>query len=105
MNWLLPITGYSFFDAWTLVHLCFWVFMGSCLWSFKLKCWAALVISVALAFAWEAFEYFYAFPKWPDKWLDPESWWNSLLSDPLTALAGVMLIYWLLDNRRRSRYV
>ena len=63
----------------------------------------AVLSSWGVAMLWEGFEYFYAFPLWPDKWLDPESWWNSLGSDPLTALVGVMLIYWLLDNRKRAQ--
>ena len=103
MSWLLPITGYSFFDIWTLVHLCFWIFMGSCLWGFKMRQWVAVLSSVGVAMLREGFEYFYAFPMWPDKWLDPESWWNSLLSDPLTAVVGVVGIYWLLNNRKRAQ--
>lgn len=95
------MTGYSFFDVWTLVHTAFWIFVGSCLWGLKANKWIALASCFVVSLLWEVFEHFVAFPLWPDKWLDPESWWNSWLSDPLTCVVGVALIWWALDHRMR----
>jgi len=103
MDWLLPITGYSFCDVWTLAHLAFWVFVGSSLWGLRVNKWVALASCLALAFGWEVFEEFVAFRLWPDRWLDPESWWNSWISDPLTCFVGVLSIWYLLDNRPRRQ--
>lgn len=100
MSWLFGTTGQSFFEVWTIVHLCFWIFIGSCLWALKMNKWLAVSSALAAAGLWEVFER-YAERKWPDKWLDPESWINSWVSDPLTALVGVLLIWWLLDHRKR----
>ena len=104
MDWLLPITGYSFFDVWTLVHLAFWIFAGSTLWGFQVPKWLSLACSLAFAFAWEGFEHVMA-PLHPAIWRDPESWWNSWLSDPLMCVVGVLGIWWLLDHRKRTRHV
>jgi len=101
MNWLLPVTGYSFFDVWTLAHLAFWVFVGSSLWALKSNRWVALISCWAASYAWEIFEHFMA-PQFPSIWKDPESWWNAWLSDPLTCVVGILSIWWLLDNRRRK---
>ena len=103
MKWLLPYTGYSFFDVWAIVHLSFWIFIGSNLWAFRLKInkWWALGVSVVVAYAWEVFEHFMA-PKHPDIWLDPESWWNAFLSDPLMCIVGILGICWLLEHRPRK---
>jgi len=103
MGWILPITGYSFFDVWTLAHLAFWTFVGSSLWGLKINKWVALFWCMLLAFLWEGFEEFYAFRLWPDKWLDPESWWNSWISDPLTCVVGLLGVWYLLDHRPRRR--
>lgn len=103
MNWFCCTTGYSFLDVWTLVHTAFWVFIGSCLWGLKINKWEAFSSCFVLSLLWEVFEYFVAFPKWPDHWLDPESWWNALLSDPLTCFVGVLTIWWLLDHRKRRQ--
>jgi len=102
MNPICCTTGYSFIDVWTLVHTAFWIFMGSCLWGLKVNKWVALASCLTVAFLWEVFEEFVAYKQWPDHWLDIESWWNSWLSDPLTCLVGVSLIWWLLDHRRRA---
>jgi hypothetical protein len=101
MSWLGFKTGYSFFDVWSLVHLAFWVFIGSCLWGLRINKWAALASCFVVSLVWELFEHFVAFRSWPDHWLDPESWWNSFLSDPLTCVVGVLGIWWLLDHRPR----
>ena len=102
MSWFCCVTGYSLLDVWTLVHLAFWIFMGSNLWALKKPLGLSLVWCMGVAYAWEIFEYFIAFRLWPDRWLDPESWWNSLLTDPLTCLIGVAGIYWLLNHRKRK---
>ena len=101
MNWLGFITGYSLLDVWTLVHLCFWLFIGSCLYPTGFKLWKATLVCFGLSLAWEVFEHF-AFQWWPHLWHDPESWFNAWISDPLTVVA-VPIIYWLLAHRRRRQ--
>ena len=95
-------TGKSFFDAWTLAHLTFWLFIGSCLWP-SLHKYAfiskqrvlAFSYCLLLSYVWEIFERF-AEKKWPAIWLHPESFWNSYLSDPLTVVIGVFgMMLWL----------
>jgi hypothetical protein len=102
MDWLLPITGYSFFDVWTLVHLAFWIFVGSTLWAFHLTKWVSLACCLTVAFAWEIVENVMA-PLHPEIWKDSESLWNAWISDPLTTVVGVLGIYWLLNRRKRAR--
>lgn len=99
MNWFGFNTGYSFLDVWTLVHLSFWIFIGSTLWAFEINKWIATACCLGVAYAWEVFEYFMA-PKYPNTWKNPESWWNAWISDPLTCVVGVLLIWWLLDHRQ-----
>ena len=94
------ITGQSLIDIWTLVHLCFWIVVGSTLWAFKAPKLKSVVVCWLISLAWEVFEVF-AFKLWPDKWQDPESWYNSFISDPLTSIIGVLLIWWALDHRQR----
>lgn len=101
MDYVCCTTGYSAFDVWALVHSAFWVFVGSCLWALKIDKVKATIACLLVALAWEAFEGLVAFRLWPRLWLDPESWWNSWLSDPLTCLIGVISIYWILENRPR----
>lgn len=97
MQWLIGKTGYSFIDVWSLAHLGFWVFVGSTCWALKLKQVFALLCCVCLAFWWEVFERF-AEKHWPTVWLNPESWWNAWISDPLTCVVGVVGMYVLLDR-------
>jgi hypothetical protein len=97
MKWLLGKTGYSFLDVWTLPHLGFWVFVGSTLWAFKANMWWSLLGCVVVAYGWELFEHFISYKRWPHRWKCPESWWNSLISDPLTCLIGVLGMYILLN--------
>lgn len=97
MNWLIGTTGYSFLDIWTFPHLGFWIFIGSGLWALKVYRTVALAYCIIAAFGWELFEKFAEY-KWPDIWLNPESWWNSLLSDPLTCLIGILGMYVALDH-------
>lgn len=103
MDYICCITGESFFDVWTVVHTTFWIFIGSCLWAFKVDKLKVLLVCTIFALAWEAFEEFVAFKLWPDHWLDPESWWNSWISDPLTCIVGILFIYAALDNRPRRK--
>lgn len=101
MNWLIGVTGYSFFDWWTLVHFCFWTVIGSCLWALKIDRPLSMLGCITVALMWEIAEIPLA-EAYPDKWLDPESWWNSWISDPLTCIVALTLIWTCLDNRRRA---
>lgn len=98
-QWLVGVTGTSMFDVWTIVHTCFWVFIGSCLWSLGVDRAAATVACVAVAYAWEAFERL-AEELWPHLWLTPESWLNSYVSDPITCVVGLLFIWHALDSWR-----
>jgi hypothetical protein len=126
MDWLYGHTGFSFVDVWALVHFAFWVFVGSCAWAVIRKrgwMWGRLVtllLCLVGAFGWEGLEAYLA-PRhhqlWGDwflyegrtfempcmTWLPScsyESWWNSWISDPLTCLLGVLLIWSLLDRKK-----
>lgn len=100
LKWLWPIrTGLTIIDVWTLFHTAFWLFAGSCFWSWKIPLEPAITVALSLAYVWEAFERF-AEPRWPHLWLNPESWANSYISDPLTAIVGVAFAYYALDNWR-----
>jgi hypothetical protein len=96
------LTGYSFFDVWSLVHLAFWIFAGSTLWALHVNRWLALSSGLIAALMWEVLEHFMA-PLHPEIWKDPESWWNAWLSDPLMCVVGVLGIYMFLNLRPRSR--
>ena len=120
-------SGFSFFDVWSLVHFCFWVFVASVIWAQGKKStnlwWrpVSLVSCVVLAYTWELAESYLA-PRYPTHWADwftyrgstwiavcpqyaegchYESWWNSWISDPLTALVAVLLVFVLLDHRKK----
>ena len=103
MDWLIGKTGYSFFDVWSVVHFCAWVFFGSCFWGTlhtKPNGYGiSLGICFALSLVWEVIEGRLA-PRYPQFWLNPESWWNSWISDPLMCVLGVSLV-WLLLSRWR----
>ena len=103
MNELCCTTGYSFFDVWAIVHLAFWLFVGSTLWALHVTKFAGTVGSLIVALAWEVLEHFMA-PAHPEIWKDPESWWNAWLSDPLMCVVGVLGIWWLLEHRKRTRH-
>lgn len=127
MNVIYGHSGFSFFDVWALVHFCFWIFVGSSVWALEKRVrWGywritTFFICLALAFGWEALERLLA-PKYHSAWGDwflykgsefishcevwqPEcrfeSWWNSFISDPLTCVVGVILIWVMLDHRRK----
>lgn len=126
MSWLLGHTGFSFLDVWALVHFAFWIFAGSTVWAFGRKStWTwwrpvALLACVGVALLWEILEAILA-PRMHERWGDwflyagrewkgeclvwapschYESWWNSWLSDPLTCVVGVLLIWILLDRKK-----
>jgi len=102
MSWLYPVkTGITFFDVWTIFHLSFWVFMGSNFWNIQrfVSRPQAMIIGLVLSFAWEFFERF-AEKQWPALWKNPESWWNSYLSDPLTCVVGMLFAWYALDHWR-----
>jgi hypothetical protein len=125
VGWLYGHTGFSFIDVWALVHFAFWIFAGSCAWALVRKSgwrwvWpSTLSACIMLAYSWEVLEAFLA-PRYHQAWGDwflyagftygsacanwipschYESWWNSWVSDPLTCLVGVLLI-WVLLNRK-----
>lgn len=95
MGWLWPIrTGQTFFDTWTICHLCFWIvfgynFVAVCLrrkWVDRLP-WALLLALVG-AYAWECFEGFVLEPRgWV---MFQEVWFNRWISDPFVALVGTL---------------
>ena len=97
MKWLFGIRGYSFFDTWSLVHFCFWVFASSFLVNAKLNPVWSLLGCLVVAYLWEVFEYFMA-PKYPKIWKSPESWWNAWLSDPLMCVLGFLVVWYLLNH-------
>lgn len=102
MNWFWPIrTGITFFDVWTIIHLCFWVFMGSNFWNMQplLSLKGALILGLLLSYAWEVFER-YAEVQHPVVWKNPETWLNSYVSDPLTSIIGILIAWYMLDNWR-----
>lgn len=91
--------GKAAIDIWTLVHLSFWIFIGSCIWAVKADRWLSIMICMGLALSWEAFERV-AEKQWPRLWLSPESWINAWVTDPLTCLVGMGFIFYALDNWR-----
>ena len=100
MDIFWPIkTGRTFFDVNTIFHLAFWVFMGSNFWYAKayISKPNSLVVGVCGALVWEVAERF--FERWfPQMFTHPESWYNSWLSDPLTALIGILLANYALEH-------
>lgn len=98
MNWFFGIRGYSFLDTWSIVHLAFWIFVGSTLCNLQWNKWWSLAGCLVVAFGWEVFEHFMA-PRYPDVWKSPESWLNAWLSDPLMCVIGVLGIWWILRTQ------
>ena len=92
MDWFIGRAGYAFLDYWTLIHLSFWIFIGSCIAAVKLNRVLFGLLSLSTAFFWEVFERF-AENKWPLIWQSPESWWNAWLSDPLTVIVGFLIAF------------
>lgn len=95
MKWLWPIvTGKTFFDSSTIIHLCAWIFIGSGCAYAGWPLWLGMLICMMVAIGWEFFE-IHAELWWPDTWQHPESWHNRWVSDPLMCILGVALAYWL----------
>lgn len=97
-------TGRSLLDIWSVVHFCFWVFIGSSIHPFvgpKFPGWMALGICVVLSFVWEIVE---RFPESTQKslWMHPESWVNAFISDPAMCVLGVVFIFYAMDHWRFS---
>lgn len=99
MNWFIGNAGYAFFDYWTIIHLSFWIFIGSCIAAVKLNRHVFGLLSLSTAIMWEIFERF-AEKKWPEIWMSPESWWNAWLSDPLTVVIGFGIAFIGFDHWR-----
>ena len=99
MNWIIGNAGYAFFDYWFIIHLSFWLVMGSSIAALKLNRSIFSILSMSGALAWEVFEKF-AEKQWPQFWLSPESWWNSWLSDPLTVVLGLGIAFYGFDHWR-----
>jgi hypothetical protein len=74
--------------------------VGSIFWAARTSI-ISLWFCILAAFLWEIFEKF-AEKNWTHIWLDPESWYNSWISDPLTCVVGFLGIWWLLDHRKRK---
>ena len=92
-------TGKSFLDVWTIAHLSFWIFIGSCSWNLHYNRLYVCIICLIFAYMWEIFERF-AENNWPNLWLNPESWINSWISDPFTCILGIFFMWYALDNWR-----
>ena len=104
MSWFWPIrTGATVLDAWSVVHLCFWIVVGANWQALALKnkalhtWWLPYTVVLAGALLWEVFE---------GQVLEklgfvcyPELWYNRWLSDPLVGLAGVALGLWLVRQQ------
>ena len=81
--------GQAFFDAWSIIHLAFWIVIGGNMeqldWPHVVR-WPAILLG---AYVWEILE----------SWLDEktqlkmtkEGWINRWVSDPVIALVGAFL--------------
>lgn len=92
MGWLVGQTGKSFFDGWSIVHLAFWIVIGSTIAAFHVPFLVGMLINMAFAYGWEIFER-YAEKRWPNVWRHPESKINSWISDPLMCVLGTIIGY------------
>lgn len=78
--------GEAFFDAWTVVHLAFWLVVGANMHALGVPQawrWPLLVVG---ALVWEVAET--ALEKYTDLVAQPEGPWNRWVSDPLTSIVG-----------------
>lgn len=89
-RWLWPVvTGRTFFDVWSVVHLAFWLVVGANIRALvKGPRVTAYAACIAAAYAWEVFEKWWMEPR--GYVLHPESWLNRWLSDPLMCVLGVL---------------
>ena len=81
--------GVAFFDFWTIIHLSFWIVVGTIFTMVGVAHeWWIWPLALAGAYVWEfvetAIEHF-----WPKRVLTWEGKVNRWISDPLMALIGV----------------
>lgn len=96
MSWLWPIkTGQTFFDTWSICHVCFWLvygynFVATCLkYKWAAPLWLGVLLALIGAYAWECFEGFVLEPRgWV---MFQEVWFNRWVSDPLMAVIGALV--------------
>ena len=94
MRWIGE-AGSSFFDVWSVVHLAFWLVVGSnveAIAAAKQHEWknVSLVVGVLVgAYAWEFVERFLFEPAGYVRF--PEIWYNRWISDPLVGVLGAFL--------------
>lgn len=99
MNYFWPIvTGKTFFDGWSIVHLAFWIVFGSTLAAFHVGEDKTMWWMLGIALGWEIFERLAEY-MWPIVWAHPESWLNSWISDPLMGVLGVLIGYLIYRNQ------
>lgn len=89
--------GQSFVDAWTVIHVAFWLVVGGNLAAFDTPAWLCAIVFGVGALLWEVVEHFVI-----DKMLGwvkhPESALNSWVSDILAAFVGGYAGYFLIGT-------
>ena len=86
-DWLWPIrTGKTFFDVWSLIHLAFWLSVGTFFGLGHVRPVVGWPIIIVLAYVWEVAErlFFWRFVK------HKEVWFNSFISDPLMTCSALL---------------
>lgn len=101
MGKLFGTTGYSFFEYWTLGHVCFWIWAGTVSAGLRLNRTYFFLGALVAAYGWEVVETF--LEQWyPELATHPESWWNRWLSDPLMCVVGLLLAWYGFDHWRSA---
>jgi hypothetical protein len=100
MTWLYGKTGYSFLDYWTLGHFCLWFWIGTITGGLKWNRVLVFCASMALAYAFEWFEWNGEHRWFPALATHPESWWNRCISDPLMVVLGLLIAWYGFDHWR-----
>lgn len=85
MQWFGP-RGKAFFDAWTVVHLAFWLVVGANFEQLELAQWLRWVLIMSGALLWEVVEI--ALASLTKMEMTQEGRLNRWVSDPLMAVAG-----------------
>jgi hypothetical protein len=93
--------GKAFFDVWTLAHLGFWIFVASTAWGLGMRLRWAFPAAMLGAFGWEVLERYLEAAK-PEMFQNPEVWYNSWLSDPLTTVVAVLGWWVMLGGDRKK---
>lgn len=103
MSWsqyFWPIqTGRTFFDAWTIVHIAFWLVVGANMGNptLKISIWACWLTFIVGAVIWEVVEKFVVHQMLG--WVAfPEVWYNSWISDILVAPLGGFIGYYMIKS-------